>query len=110
MIWAYIALIGFPSTAVRAAMMGSLLIGSDLWGTRTPGPYILAFTGAAMVALVPSTLYDISFQLSFLAYFFLVLAMSLGRALGPAMRRLLLKTRGPAWIARVVSASIANLW
>jgi competence protein ComEC len=81
LIWCYIALIGYPVTAVRAAVMGSLLIWTELWGTRTPGLYVLVLTGLGMTALTPSVLYDLSFQLSFLAYFFLVQAMDLGRSL-----------------------------
>ncbi|MFI5400829.1 MAG: ComEC/Rec2 family competence protein [SAR324 cluster bacterium] len=129
LIWAYIALIGYPVTAVRAAVMGSLLIWTDLWGTRTPGLYVLVLTGLSMVALTPSVLYDISFQLSFLAYFFLVQAMDLGRALryeGPVLLEALgLHISGDSpepdrtigwsgavlgWLGRLGAACAENLW
>jgi len=129
LIWAYIALIGYPVTAVRAAVMGSLLIWTDLWGTRTPGLYVLVLTGLSMVALTPSVLYDISFQLSFLAYFFLVQAMDLGRALryeGPMLlaalglrlpgdspeplRRIGWRGAVRGWLARLGAACAENLW
>jgi len=110
LIWAYIALIGFPVPAVRAAVMGTLLIWADLWGTRTPGLYVLAFTGLVMLALTPSVVYDISFQLSFLAYFFLVLAMDLGNQLTLWLPKRLTGLPGPAWLARLLGAGIGNLW
>lgn len=114
LIWAYIALIGFPVPAVRAAIMGTLLIWADLWGTRTPGLYVLALTGLVMLALAPSIFYDISFQLSFLAYFFLVLAMNVGRPLargaGRLARRLRPAGREPGRLARLAGAAGANLW
>lgn len=118
LIWAYIALIGFPVPAVRAAVMGTLLIWTELWGTRTPGLYVLAFTGLVMLALTPSVVYDISFQLSFLAYFFLVLAMDLGRQASRWLSNWLSARlpaerawwRGPAWLARAADAGAANLW
>ncbi len=118
LIWAYIALIGFPVPAVRAAVMGTLLIWTELWGTRTPGLYVLAFTGLVMLAFTPSVVYDISFQLSFLAYFFLVLAMDLGRQvsrwlsdwLAAWLPTGLAAWSGPAWLARLAGAGAANLW
>jgi predicted membrane metal-binding protein len=64
--------------------MGSGLIWLESRGARTPPLYVLTVTGLAMLAWSPSQLYDISFQLSFLAYAFLVLALELG---GPLPRR-----------------------
>ncbi|MCH7477005.1 MAG: ComEC/Rec2 family competence protein [SAR324 cluster bacterium] len=97
LIWAYIALIGFPVPAVRAAVMGSMVVWSGLFGTRTPRIYLLIVAGLLLLAVTPTALYDLSFQLSFLAYFFLLCALefrpgaSAGDSSGPqrALRRLL---------------------
>jgi ComEC/Rec2-related protein len=78
LIWLYIAMIGLPPPAVRAAIMGTALVWLESRGARTPPLYVLAVTGLAMLAYSPSQFYDISFQLSFLAYAFLVLALELG--------------------------------
>ncbi len=90
LIWFYIAMIGLPPPAVRAAIMGSALVWLESRGARTQPLYALTVTGLAMLAWSPSQLYDISFQLSFLAYAFLVLALELG---GPLPRR----RSGSAW-------------
>ncbi|MBI3992917.1 MAG: ComEC/Rec2 family competence protein [Candidatus Lambdaproteobacteria bacterium] len=74
LIWVYLALIGFPVSAVRAAVMGTLFAWADLWGARTPRFHVLAVTALALLALTPSEIYDLSFQLSFLAYGCLLLA------------------------------------
>lgn len=76
-VWVYIALIGFPVPAVRAAIMASMLLWSDLWGTRTPRLYVLSCAGLILVTVTPSIVYDISFQLSFLSFFFLLAGLEL---------------------------------
>lgn len=76
LLWAYLALIGFPVTAVRAAVMGSMLVWADLWGTRTPRGHVLALAAFGLLAWAPSQIYDLSFQLSFLAYGCLLLALA----------------------------------
>ncbi len=74
-IWVYLALIGFPVSAVRAALMGSLFAWAGLWGVRTPRIHILMVTAMVLLAIWPSRIYDISFQLSFLAYGCLLFAL-----------------------------------
>lgn len=94
LIWAYILLIGSPAPAVRAALMGSVWIWSRTWGTRTPGAYVLTLAALAMLWPDPSLSYDISFQLSFLAYGFLALALDAGQRTGTA-------DPAGAWRARI---------
>ncbi len=77
LIWGYIALIGFPIPAVRAAIMVSMVVWSELWGTRTPRLYLLALAGLILVGITPTVIYDVSFQLSFLSFFFLLSALEL---------------------------------
>lgn len=105
-VWAYIALIGFPVPAVRAALMGTLLLWNEQWGTRSPPLYILGLTALGLLAFDPSQLYDVSFQLSFLAYLFLLCALGLyrpgaGRTSG---------TRWSRWLSGLVEGARLNLW
>lgn len=76
LIWAYIGVIGFPVPAVRAAMMGTMLVWSGMWGTRTPRSYILCLAALVLLAWEPTLLHDLSFQMSFLAYAFLITGLS----------------------------------
>ena len=102
LIWAYIALIGFPVPAVRAAVMGTMVVWSQLWGTRTPQVYVLVLTALLMLLVAPSQLYDLSFQLSFLAYLFVVLAIRLWeRRPRPERRR--------RWWSALLSGAALNL-
>jgi ComEC/Rec2-related protein len=105
-VWVYIALIGFPVPAVRAAAMGTLLVWNEQWGTRSPPLYILGLAGLLVLACDPSQLYDVSFQLSFLAYGFLLIALGLHR---PASGRL--RDAGwPRWLAALPEGAWLNLW
>jgi ComEC/Rec2-related protein len=116
LLWAYIAVIGLPPPAVRAAIMGTLLLWTESRGTRTPPLYVLVLTGLAMLAWSPSQLYDVSFQLSFLAYAFLLLALSLdgGRAEEPGgapWRRWLRQGARLAWLNLLVTGVVTlGLW
>ncbi|MBI4082098.1 MAG: ComEC/Rec2 family competence protein [Candidatus Lambdaproteobacteria bacterium] len=78
LVWGYIALIGLPLPAVRAGVMGTLLVLNELGGTRSPPLYVLGLAGLVMLAPAPSQFYDLSFQLSFLAFFFLLQALAFG--------------------------------
>ncbi len=64
----FIALIGFPSSGVRAAIMGILVLVAASYGRVSHAYGAIFFTGAVMVAVNPLLLrYDVGFQLSFLA-------------------------------------------
>ena len=76
-IWGYIALIGFPVPAVRAAIMGSMLLWSNLHGIHTPRLYILTMAALLILLPEPTLIHDLSFQLSFLSFLFLLSALSL---------------------------------
>lgn len=63
----FVAMIGFPASAVRAALMGGLLYLAPLLGRRPSGFRISIFAAAVMVFLSPLILtQDVGFQLSFL--------------------------------------------
>ncbi len=69
----YTVLVGAAASVVRAAIMGGMAILARQLGRRSHGMTSLAFTGAAMTAVNPWTLWDIGFQLSFAATLGLIL-------------------------------------
>ncbi|MBX4201070.1 ComEC/Rec2 family competence protein [Candidatus Parcubacteria bacterium] len=67
-IWFYIALVGFPASAVRAGIMGSIAIFAQALGRQNSSWRVLVIAAAIMLLQNPMLLlYDIGFQLSFLA-------------------------------------------
>lgn len=75
-IWLYAALSGLSPSVVRAAMMFSgaqIALAANL--SRDAANVMLG-TAAVMLLLTPNNLFDISFQLSFIAVFFIILTYS----------------------------------
>jgi len=67
-VWLFIAMIGFPASAVRAGIMGSLIIAAQIIGRPGDTLRIIVIAAAFMVMQNPPVLrFDIGFQLSFLA-------------------------------------------
>lgn len=63
----YLFLIGFPPSAIRAAIMGLGVVLAQIV-SRMPNPIrFLLFSAAAMLLISPFLIFDIGFQLSFLA-------------------------------------------
>jgi ComEC/Rec2-related protein len=81
-IWFYAGLTGWPASAVRAAIMMSIVIGG--WAANRPGDLANSLFAAALVILIwdPQQLFQAGFQLSFL----IVLCIGL---LALPMRRIL---------------------
>ena len=66
-VWAYVILIGMPASAVRSATMISLY-SFGLLSRRHGAPLnVLAFAYVIMLCFNPLSLFDLSFQMSFLA-------------------------------------------
>ncbi|KFA90177.1 DNA internalization-related competence protein ComEC/Rec2 [Archangium violaceum] len=81
-VWAYVVFTGNQPPAVRSAVMATVvLLGLALW-RRADGLNSLAAAAALLVAWTPSSVADLSLQLSFLAVFSLLL-------LTPALREAL---------------------
>lgn len=108
-LWAYVALIGFPLPAVRATLMGSVLLWHEQWGTRSPPLYLLGLAAGVLLAFDVSQLYDVSFQLSFGAYFFLLCALGLYRPLD-AERSDAARSALGRWARKGLEAVRINLW
>ncbi len=65
----YLLLTGFQAPSIRAAIMVGLASLAQLFGKNRESPWILFLTGGAMLLWNPNWLVSISFQLSFLATF-----------------------------------------
>jgi competence protein ComEC len=64
----YILMIGAPASAIRAGIMGLLLLTAQYFGRLSTASRSLVFAGAVMLFFNPLLLkYDLGFQLSFLA-------------------------------------------
>ncbi len=66
-LWAYAMVIGFPPSVVRATLMFSLLSIGRMSSKQTDSINILFFSAFAMLFFEPLLIYDIGFQLSYLA-------------------------------------------
>ncbi|MCK4635813.1 MAG: ComEC/Rec2 family competence protein [Candidatus Moranbacteria bacterium] len=64
----FVAIIGFPASGIRAAIMGSLVLVAVIYGRAGSVLGAICFSGAVMLFFNPLLLrYDVGFQLSFLA-------------------------------------------
>jgi len=64
---AYAIMVGGSASVVRATVMGLLLLWADYLGRQYAAPNALFASGLLMTALDPNTLFDVGFQLSFVA-------------------------------------------
>ncbi len=63
----YTLLVGAQASVVRAAIMGLVVLGSQLTGREQHSLNTLSFTAALMALVNPLVLWDVGFQLSFMA-------------------------------------------
>ncbi len=87
LIWCYVALCGYPTSAIRAAVMFSVLQLSHMARSRYAVENSLATTAFVMLAAEPTMLFELSFQLSFVAVMAIVfvgkpLMTAIGRSEG----------------------------
>lgn len=66
-IFLYAILAGLEASIVRASIMGTLVFVAQILGRQYMASYALFLAGAAMLFFDPKLLFDIGFQLSFLA-------------------------------------------
>lgn len=66
-LFAYAVLVGGSASVVRATLMGVLMLWADHLGRPYAAPNSLFAAGLIMTALDPNTLFDVGFQLSFVA-------------------------------------------
>lgn len=63
----YVVLAGFQASIIRAAIMGILVFSSQILGRQRLSSYGLILAGYFMILTSPDTIFDIGFQLSFVA-------------------------------------------
>lgn len=75
LIWFYVALTGWPASAIRASVMLTIVIGG--WTLRRPGDVLNSLFAAAVIILVwqPQQLFQAGFQLSFFVVLCILLVM-----------------------------------
>lgn len=71
-IWGYCALVGWQAPLLRAAVMATVFIAGRLSGRRADALNSLGLAALVILVIRPGQLFDIGFQLSFLAVFGLV--------------------------------------
>lgn len=100
-IWFYAILVGLPPSALRAALMATFALFAVRLGRRPDFVSLLVVCGAVQVALRPSDLHSLSFQLSMVATLALVLVFS-GQELG-------LRRAPTAIVATAIAAHMATV-
>lgn len=73
--WLFVVITGLAPSTVRAALMFSLFIVSDIVGRSTPKLNLLAAAAIIMLVVKPMLLFDVGWQLSFSAVAGILLAM-----------------------------------
>ena len=76
-IWAFAILTGLSTSLVRSATMISLYAVFSVRGGRMSSVNVLDFAALIMLLINPRTLFDIGFQLSFMAVLAILLIMPL---------------------------------
>ena len=97
-IWAYAWLVGWGASVVRAAAMSSLVLAAPLVQRRAFASTSLTWAAVAMVAVRPTVLWDVGFQLSALATAGILF-------LAPALQTRL--NRLPGWIGEPLALTLA---
>ncbi len=85
---AYAALVGAQPSVIRAAVMGAVYVMSIALGRQNTAAVALLIAGAAMTALDPQVVHEVSFQLSFASVLGLIV-------LTPVLNNWLDRTIGP---------------
>lgn len=104
-IWAYAALVGMPPSVLRSATMLTLFAFVVLTGRRQVSLNTLAFAAVLQLVANPLALWDVGFQMSFLAVLGIVmLNMRLGNVETPAC---IGRWRVIGWVWSLVKVSLA---
>jgi competence protein ComEC len=97
-VWAFTGLTGAAAPSLRAALMASAALLATGTGRGRDALAALALSGAAMLAVDPGLISDLSFQLSVLATLGLITLQPRLAALVPAW---------PAWVREPLAATLA---
>lgn len=100
--WSYVVLVGMSSSVVRAAIMMTVYSLLSLQNRNRSSLNALAFTAIIMLVADPMILFNISFQLSFVAVAFILLYQGRIYSLIPSSTHPIVK-----WCWRFLSVSLA---
>lgn len=103
LVWGYVLLTGMSASVVRAALMLSLYVVVSLLHHRKFSLNTLAFAAIVMLVITPRMLWDVGFQLSFMA----VVGICMGRPLFEPLRERLAHTWKP--VRRLMDGAMITL-
>lgn len=95
----FVLLVGADASVVRAALMGSIFLFSKIFYRQKSAVNVLFLVAFIMLFYNPSVLFDVSFHLSFIATFSLLIA--------PSFRQVPELVMTPLWVFLFVSVYIA---
>ncbi|MBR5928878.1 MAG: ComEC/Rec2 family competence protein [Prevotella sp.] len=101
-IWSYVFLVGLSPSVVRAAIMITVYSLLSLQNRNKASLNTLAFTAIVMLVIRPMNIFDIGFQLSFVAVAFILLFERHIYSLLPSLTNPILR-----WLWRLTSVSIS---
>ena len=104
-IWAYVFLVGMPVSVVRAAVMLSVYALLSLGHREKMSVNTLAFTALVLLMFNPLSLFDVGFQMSFIAVFSILVWMPLLMSVFPP--DYLQTHRVVRWCWAMVAVSVA---
>jgi competence protein ComEC len=104
-VWLYALITGMNPPVIRAAIMVSLFLTAELLGRQRSAITALAFAAAVMVGISPRILWDVSFQMSFLAMAGLIFVFPLIQSLG---RKAVNATLGEEGVAASIAIVITD--
>lgn len=106
LLWSFVVITGMSPPAIRAGLMLSLYLTGQVLRRRTDGYNTLAAAAFCMLAYDPLYLFDIGFQLSYLAVFSILFLHPRIRSLIPVRNPLL---REPwSWISVSIAAQMGT--
>jgi competence protein ComEC len=106
-IWLYAIITGLAAPVVRAAIMASLFLITEVLGRQRSAITALAAAAAIMVAISPQILWTVSFQMSFMAMVGLIFIAPLFQNLGNRAISRLKASDGARSFARLTSDAFA---
>lgn len=104
-LWAYVFLVGMPVSVVRSAWMLSLYALLSLGHRDKMSVNTLAFAAIVLLLTNPLSLFDVGFQMSFMAVLSILVWVPLLMGVFPA--DFLLSHRGVRWLWSMIAVSLA---
>ena len=104
-IWAFVFLVGMSASVVRSAVMLTVYALLALGHRQKMSVNTLAFTAIVMLLVTPKALFDVGFQMSFMAVFSILLFVPLFYR--PFSAEYLMTHRVVKWLWGMVAVSIA---